>query len=142
MKKILFLPLLLIAKTLFAQDIEKELDAPSVSETKRGNDGIFTSVEKMPEYPGGEQEFYLYIANNVQYPQSAVADGIAGVVYVQFVVKKTGKIDDVEVSRGVREDLDQAAIDVVKSMRDWIPGEHKGEKINVLYTIPISFSLK
>lgn len=103
---------------------------------------IFTVVEDMPKFPGGENEMMRFIAKNIKYPVIAQENGIQGRVIVQYVVTKTGKIQDVAVVRGVDPSLDAEAVRVIKSMPDWIPGKQRGVPVNVKYTSLVTFRLQ
>jgi len=99
-------------------------------------------VDKMPEFVGGEQALLNYLAKNTNYSEVEVLKGNEGIVHVQFVVGKNGKVRDVKIREGVSELLNQEAIRVVNSMPDWIPGKKEGEKVSVRYNLPIHFKLK
>lgn len=103
---------------------------------------VFTAVEQMPQFPGGEAELMKYIQKNLKYPPVAMENNIQGRVVVQFVVTKTGKIGEVKVARGRDPDLDKEAVRVVKSLPDFIPGKMNGQAVNVWYTVPITFKLQ
>jgi protein TonB len=103
---------------------------------------VFTAVEQMPQFPGGEAELMKYIQKNLKYPPVAMENNIQGRVVVQFVVTKTGKIGEVKVVRGKDPDLDKEAVRVVKSLPDFIPGKMNGQSVNVWYTLPITFKLQ
>ncbi|WP_305295931.1 energy transducer TonB [Muribaculum intestinale] len=103
---------------------------------------VFTAVEQMPQFPGGEAELMKYIQKNLKYPPVAMENNIQGRVVVQFVVTKTGKIGEVKVARGKDHDLDKEAVRVVKSLPDFIPGKMNGQSVNVWYTLPITFKLQ
>ena len=94
-----------------------------------------------PHFPGGDAALINFLNANIKYPPKAAQDKVEGKVIVQFMVKKTGKIDDVKVLRSVRKDLDNEAIRVVKMMPDFIPAKQNGEVTDMLYTIPVSFKL-
>jgi protein TonB len=102
---------------------------------------VFTAVEQMPQFPGGESALYEYIGKNLRYPPMAAENNIQGRVTVQFVVTKTGSIGEVKVLRGKDPDLDKEAVRVVKSLPKFIPGKMNGQAVNVWYTLPISFKL-
>ena len=53
--------------------------------------------EKMPEFPGGQQEMMKYLSANIKYPLVAREAGLQGKIYVQFVVGKDGAISDAKV---------------------------------------------
>jgi len=105
-------------------------------------DEIFYIVETMPEFPGGELALRKYIAQNVDYPVAARENDIQGKVYIRFVVTEAGAVDQVQVARGVHPLLDAEAIRVVKGLPSWKPGEQRGKKVKVWYTVPINFQLQ
>ena len=89
-------------------------------------------------FPGGAAEFFMFIARNIEYPQSAIKDGTEGNVIVNFTVAPDGKVTDVKVVKGVREDLDNAAIEVIKKSPKWNPAKPGGDaSVNV----PVTFKL-
>ncbi len=103
---------------------------------------VFTAVEQMPQFPGGDAALMQYIQKNLKYPPVAMENNIQGRVVVQFVVTKTGKIGEVKIARGKDPDLDKEAVRVVKSLPDFIPGKMNGQAVNVWYTLPITFKLQ
>ena len=104
-------------------------------------DPIFTIVEKMPEFEGGDRARLKYLSDNLKYPSIDKAAGIQGTVYLRFLVNKKGKIKDIEILRGVSETIDKEAIRVVKNMPNWKPGEQRGKPVNVSYNFNIKFEL-
>ena len=135
MKKIFALTFMLgFTLTLSAQEPVQE------TETKIESDIIdFPDVEA--EFKGGRDEMMKFISNNVQYPFEARKDGIQGRVYMSFVVKKSGRITDVKVERGIHKILDEAASEVIEIMPRWKPAEKNGEKVNCRVRLPITFEI-
>ena len=105
------------------------------------NPEYFDVVEQMPEFPGGAQALFGFVAKNIRYPKAAEDAGIQGRVIVTFVVMKDGSIGEVKVAKGVSPELDGEAVRCVKSMPKWKPGMQKGQAVNVKFTMPISFAL-
>lgn len=103
---------------------------------------VYTYVEEMPTFPGGENEMYSYIKKNVKYPALARENNISGKVYVNFVVDKDGNIKDVKLIRGIGGGCDEEALRVIKSMPNWKPGKQNGRSVPVSYNMPINFSLR
>lgn len=103
---------------------------------------IFTAVEQMPQFPGGEAELLKYISSHIKYPTMAAENNIQGRVVVKFVVNKTGEVGDVVVVRGKDPDLDKEAVRVVKTLPNFIPGKMNGQAVSVWYTLPINFKLQ
>lgn len=86
--------------------------------------------------------FYQYIADNLTYPVEARRKGTEGKVFVKFVVTKDGSIEAVRFVKGIGDGCDAAAIEVIKESADWTPGENRGEKVNVMMILPITFALE
>jgi protein TonB len=103
---------------------------------------VYTVVEEMPEYPGGEAALRKFISEKILYPVIAQENGIQGKVYVTFVVSADGSVKNAKIARGVDPVLDKEALRVVSTMPRWTPGKQRGKAVNVFYTIPISFILQ
>ena len=102
---------------------------------------VYRSAQKLPTYPGGQRKLYKYLGRKMRYPAAARDNRIEGKVYVQFVVDKTGKLTNVKTVKGIGYGCDEEAERVVRSMSNWEPGEMNGEKVSVIYTLPINFKL-
>jgi Ca-activated chloride channel family protein len=103
---------------------------------------IYTVVEQMPQFPGGETALMNYIAQNLNYPKTAQDNGIQGKVIVRFSVEKDGSISKVEVVRSLDPACDKEAIRIIKSLPKFIPAKQNGVNVAVWYTLPITFKLK
>lgn len=133
MKKLLIVFLFLTPQLIFSQQ----------DSTTKIEDPIFDGVaETMPEFPGGERAMMNFIVKNIQYPSTAIEEGISGKVYIRFVVGKDGSITDARVVRGVSSALDNEALRVIRMMPKWTPGTQLGKPVRVMFTLPINFSLK
>ncbi|MBQ4622733.1 MAG: energy transducer TonB, partial [Bacteroidaceae bacterium] len=108
---------------------------------------VYRVVEEMPEYPEGVEKLVKYIRTSTdnywkkRYPKGKPVypceQGISGRIIVSFVINENGQVTDPEVLRRVDKDLDKEAIRIIKSMPRWIPGEHKGKKVKVRFTLPV-----
>ncbi len=103
---------------------------------------IFTVVEEMPEFPGGQGELLKYLGHSIKYPVIAQENGIQGRVVCAFVINRDGSIVDAEVLRGVDPSLDKEALRVINSMPKWKPGKQRGKPVRVKYTVPVVFRLQ
>lgn len=117
-----------------------ETASPNASNQIKGD--VYTVVEEMPRFPGGEEELLKFINQGIKYPTDAQEGGKQGRVIVSFTVKKDGSVADVEVVRGVYPSLDKEAMRVIGTMPIWEPGKEKGQAVNVRYTVPITFRLQ
>ncbi|MBQ7851950.1 MAG: energy transducer TonB [Muribaculaceae bacterium] len=124
-------------------DMEESEESPAYQDSDDSScNQVYTAVEQMPQFPGGEAELMKYISNNIKYPTMAMENNIQGRVVVQFVVTKTGKIGEVKVVRSKDPDLDKEAVRIVKSLPNFIPGKMNGQAVSVWYTLPITFKLQ
>ncbi len=103
---------------------------------------IFTVVEKDPEFPGGTDALYKYLAENIKYPQLARDNGITGKVYITFVVERDGSIANPKILRDIGGGCGAEAIRVVKAMPKWTPGKQRGKAVRVQFNLPVNFNLK
>ena len=106
------------------------------------SDLVFTVVEVMPEFPGGQGALLQFLAKSIKYPVIAQQNGIQGRVTCSFVVGKDGVIRNIEVIRGVDPLLDLEATRVISMMPKWKPGMQKGKEVSVKYTVPVTFRLQ
>lgn len=102
---------------------------------------VYTSVQRVPQFPGGLNAFYQFLAKNTHYPADAVKKGIQGKVIVSYVVEADGSLSDVRVARGVAPDIDAEALRVMKLSPNWEPGTQDGKAVRVAYSVPINFAL-
>lgn len=120
---------------------QKKLPAAAQKENSK-EDPIFTVVEDMPSFPGGEQALMQYLAKNIKYPVIAQENGIEGRVIVAYIVGADGKITSPEIVRGVDPALDKEALRIVENMPVWKPGKQRGKAVAVRYVLPITFRLQ
>ncbi len=105
------------------------------------NNVIYTIVDQMPRYTYGEEGLGKFIAHNMRYPVKAKQEGIEGRILCSFIVAADGSISNIEVVEGIDPDLDREAIRVLGLMPKWIPGENRGENVNVKCLLPIDFTI-
>jgi TonB family protein len=103
---------------------------------------VFTVVEKQPEYPGGTEAMFKFLAQNIRYPSAAAKAKVQGRIFLSFIVTETGEIMDVKVLKGLGFGCDEEAVRVLKSFPKWKPGEQNGHKVNVRYNLPVNFEIE
>jgi protein TonB len=123
-------------------EVMEEYVAPEIEEEDVVEQEVFTIVEEMPSYPGGEAKMYEYLGKNIKYPQIARESGIQGRVFVNYVVEPDGSVSNVKVLRGIGGGCDEEAMRVVKAMPKWKPGKQRGKAVRVSYTLPVVFKLQ
>ena len=112
------------------------------SKSREMNEQVFTVVEKMPSFPGGDAELLKYIATNIKYPKESQDNGEQGRVICSFIVGRDGSVNNPEVLRGVTPLLNEEAVRVINTMPRWNSGMQRGKAVAVKYTVPITFRLK
>jgi TonB family protein len=112
------------------------------NETKVEECIIYSCVEQMPQFPGGEAALMKYLMSHINYPPMAAENEIQGRVVVRFIVSETGKVSDVTVIQSMDKDLDREVVRVCKSLPKFTPGRHNGQAVSVWYTLPVIFKLK
>ena len=117
----------------------QKMDIPTDCGAVAMEEEIYTTVDVMPEFPGGQATLMKWLASNVRYPQMAQENGISGRVIVKLVVEKDGSVSDVTVIRGVDKDLDREAMRVVRAMPKWQPGKNNGQAVRCYYNLPVTF---
>ncbi|MDP1745098.1 MAG: TonB family protein, partial [Bacteroidota bacterium] len=110
-------------------------------------DEIFTIVEQMPSFPGGDAAMMKWIRDKIEaigYPQMEKEAGISGTCYVTFVIDKDGNVVDSKILRGVSggPGYDKVALTVVKAMPKWAAGKQNGRSVSVQYNLPIKFTIR
>lgn len=120
-------------------DKPEAVEQPSAPQDKQKT--VFSVVEEMPIYPGGNGELLKFLTQNIKYPPEAVAKKLEGRVIVVFIVNEDGSVSDVDIARSVDPLLDAEAMRVVNSMPIWTPGKQKGINVAVKYTVPVTFNL-
>lgn len=103
---------------------------------------IVKVAEQQPAFPGGYDELMKYLQGNIKYPSEAKERGVEGIVYISFIVSKSGKIINTELLRGIDQSCDDEALRVIRSMPDWIPGKQNGMPVSVQFNMPVRFELK
>lgn len=119
-------------------DLEEEV-RPDFSKQR-----IYQSVEvdEEPQFPNGEHGLLEYIAENINYPQAAMDEGIAGRVFVSFIVEPDGSISNAKVVRGIGYGCDEEAIRIIESLPTLEPGRRRNKEVRVAMTVPVNFKLQ
>jgi TonB family protein len=102
---------------------------------------VYSTVEVMPKFSGGEDKLFDFLARNIRYPHEAREKGIQGRIYLTFVIDSLGNVSDAKTLRGIGSGCDEEALRVINSMPPWIPGRQDGKPVSVQYNLPVNFSL-
>ena len=102
---------------------------------------VFSNVEQMPKFPGGDEAIMKFISENVNYPNVMCYEGGGpeGRVVLKFVVNEDGSVSDIAIVKSLDLLCDKEAIRVVSLMPKFIPGKQNGEVCKVWFYLPVSF---
>ncbi len=117
---------------------------------------IYEKVDQMPVFgnceglTGREQmdcsnkNLFNFIYESVKYPKEAAAAGQEGLALTKFVVDTQGRVTDVQlITEKTTEHtaLNEAALETIRQLPDFTPGQHNGKPVNVQMVMPIKFKL-
>ncbi len=142
-KHCLILFFIICAAPLIAQVSGLSVNKSAYRENYQDDGQVFTMVEQMPEFPGGQEALFRYIKENLHYPPTLKEEGIQGRAICSFVINTDGSICCAETAKSTGNALlDREAILLIKSMPAWTPGSQNGKPIRVKYTVPIVFKIQ
>ncbi|MDR2823719.1 MAG: TonB family protein [Prevotellaceae bacterium] len=122
--------------------VPEDLQQHQVIAEEPQKEQIFVSVEQNAEFPGGIQELYKFVGDNLRYPAIAQENGVQGRTTIRFVVEKDGSVSDVTVLKGFDPNCDKEAQRVVKMLPKFQPGRQNGRAVRQYYTLPVTFKLQ
>jgi periplasmic protein TonB len=101
---------------------------------------VFVIVEKMPEPVGGLETFFNTLRKHMKYPRKAERAGVAGRVFVSFIVNEKGELQDFSIVKGIGFGCDEEAMRVI-ALTKWNPGKQRGRPVKVRMIQPVNFSI-
>ena len=91
----------------------------------------------------GEDEFVVWVFQQVKYPNDAKEQGIQGRVVASIELSEEGTVSHAEILRGVHPSIDAEVIRVLTSSPKWEkPAMKEGVPVKVSYMIPLNFTLR
>lgn len=111
----------------------------SLTTTAQKNDQVYSIVEQMPEFPGGDEALIKFLSKTVNYPEEASNKGISATIRVSFIVDKNGSLDSVHCDKEYGYGFDEEVLRVIKLMPKWKPGYNQGTAVAVRAKLPIRF---
>lgn len=102
----------------------------------------YTKVRVDPQFKNGINAFYTYLKKNIRYPEQCFKNGIQGKVLLRFTVLTNGSLEKISVMNDVHPALAMEAVRVIRASPLWEPGSIRGKPANVIYNVPVSFTLR
>ena len=122
-----------------AEEKKKEEAAKLRAEMLK-DDYVFETVEVSPKFQGADEKAFIkWLYPNIKYPQSALDDGISGIVIVSFIIEQDGTLTNAKIERSPDDSLSEEALRVVRLSPKWEPGMQDGRNVRTKLMIPIRF---
>ena len=124
---------------------EPRVDEPTSAAVSGGTAGeprrvlgrkILDVAQEMPQIVGGIGAYYIHI----EYPESAIQEGVEGRLVLSFIVDTDGETNDIEVIQPLHPDCDSAAVRALRRTI-FVPGNQNGEPVQVRMRLPVRFQL-
>jgi TonB family protein len=133
------IPIIKNNNPLSIQQNSMESDQVQKDTIKSATEEIFSVVDEQPVPTVGLTAYMKTLQKNLLYPEKAKSMGIEGKVFVQFIVMKDGKLNDVKVVKGIGAGCDEEAVRVIREGPAWSPGKQRGKEVNVRMILPVKF---
>ena len=127
MKKLIILTALLIGA---------KLNASAQTKMTVDSNMVFTLVEKMPSYIGGDTKFSEFLSSAINFSKIVKTEKC----YYILTISKTGEVIGVKKLRGDISNEEQLTAAFKKSSGQWQPGSQNGNKVNVDQIVIIEIS--
>lgn len=105
------------------------------------NRQVYSYTQEMPKFPGGQNEFYNYIHENLEY--NMTQDSIQGSVRVAFIIEIDGSVTDAYAPKPYFKNglssLEKNLIRLVKEMPNWTPATCNGKPVPIRFILPVHF---
>lgn len=122
--------------------IEIRPDFESMRKRFENTNGI-QGFNSQAKFYNGIEGLNKYIQESINYPNIAKRKKIEGSVIVEYTVNTKGEIENPIILESSNEIFNDEAIRIISNMPKWRPAlNSKNEKISMLYSQMITFSLK
>ena len=113
--------------------------------SKDGKETVYTqaTVDKRATFLHGDEGQFLnrWVYDYIKYPDSAIRNGIEGRVIAEFIVGSDGKVRDVEIVKGLDDEIDAQVVKVIMASPKWKPAILRGKEVSVRVSVPVEFKL-
>nr|WP_322623673.1 M56 family metallopeptidase [uncultured Flavobacterium sp.] len=100
-----------------------------------------SDLDPQPEFPGGLEEFFRLIKNEMKIPETKEDKTLR--VYVSFVIETDGRMSNFKVLRDPGMGMGDEAIRALKTITTkWSPGKLQGKEVRASYSLPITVNVK
>lgn len=140
--KCLIFTFCLISVIFFKKDNGVRQDSCQKYYDKSKHSFVYTTADKMPEYPGGLSNFFSFFARGIKY-DNVGSDLLQSKVTLVFIVDTSGNIKNAGIYRKPSKDyskLEKEYLSLLLKMSKWEPGKCNGRKVPVRLIAPFTIS--
>ncbi|MEM8927044.1 MAG: M56 family metallopeptidase [Bacteroidota bacterium] len=155
LKYLALLPLFLMMVVYTSCEMEEKkmenLESTELNVTAITEQVPFMLVQDVPVFPGCEgsadikacfvEKIQTHIRKHFNYPKEAQDLGVEGRVAVMFTIDKNGEITNIQ-KRGPHALLENEVERIIQRLPQMQPGKHKGEVVEVPFSLPVNFKLE
>lgn len=106
-----------------------------------GKEIPLSTLEGLPDFPGGMSEFAKWLTLALKYPSKSLNKKEQGTVIVSFVVEKDGTVTNITFKQQTHTALDAEVLRVMRIMPKWKPASDKGKPCRSMVTVPVVFAM-
>lgn len=103
---------------------------------------MLTNEVTAPQYPGGEEALFKFLAQTIRYPSRAQLTKTVGRVIMQVTMNEEGKLGNMKAAYTDSPLFEKEAIRVLQKMSRWEPAKQNGAAVSSTYLFPLSFNMK
>lgn len=96
-------------------------------------------INRSCEYPGKMEGLLNDIQKKLVIPKTVKQDALHGKIFLRLTINQEGLPGDAFIVKGVRDDIDNAVLEVSGKLKRFEPATMDGKKVNTSILIPITF---
>ena len=94
------------------------------------------------QFPGCDEALAKYFEEHLDYTIESRSNALEGVVIVEFLVRKNGRLSKFKIIETPHENLSASALAALKGMSKWIPAKRQNVDVASRVLLPIHFGLR
>jgi hypothetical protein len=126
-------------KSVTKMDTDQEILMDSVNTSE---EPVYTVVDEMPKFPGGDVELMKYFQKNIDYTNFSTPQENMSSIYIQFIINSKGKASKAKLIKPYNTENEKKIIELINKMPQWKPGKLNGKPVSVLFFLPLKVHLK
>jgi protein TonB len=103
-------------------------------------DTLQTIVEHPALFIGGTASYGEILAKNMRSPAAASRRGVAGKIFISFIVDEEGRTSNYKITKSLEKDCDEEALRVYRMLTEWIPAVKDGKPVKSVQMVSFNFN--